>query len=110
MTRTIIIAALSAATFVTTPALAEEHVWQTGPEFTVRFADLDLTRLADRARLLHRVEYASGQLCRHIRSRRQRASCADDVFRNAVTMAAPMLRTVLARAVSERDGVQMASR
>jgi UrcA family protein len=110
MTRTFIIAALSVATFVTTPARAEEHVWQTGAEYTIRFADLDLSQVVDRARLLRRVEFASDRICRNHRSRRQRAICVDDVFRNAMAQAGPALRPVLARALSERVGVAMAAR
>ena len=110
MTRTFFTAALFAATIVTTPALAEEHVWQTGAEYTVRFADLDLSLVGDRARLLRRVEFASDRICRNHRSRRQRAACVDDVLRNAMAQAGPALRPVLARALSEREGMAMAAR
>jgi UrcA family protein len=110
MTRIFIIAALSAATFVTTPALGEEHVWQTGADFTVRAGDLDLRQTGDRARLLHRVEYASARLCAHLNSRRQRNACAAETFQQAMSAAPAVLRPLLVLAVRERDGVAMAAR
>ncbi len=110
MTRMFIIAALSATTFVATPALAEDHVWQTGSDFTVRAGDLDLNRAGDRAVLLRRVEFASARICRNHRSRRQRGYCTADVFQHAMSAAPAALRPALARARDERDGVAMASR
>jgi UrcA family protein len=110
MTRIFITAALSAATFVTTPALAEEHVWQTGSDFTVRAGDLDLRQAGDRARMLHRVEYASARLCRHLNSRRQRTSCTAETFEQAMSTAPATLRPLLVLALRERDGVAIAAR
>jgi UrcA family protein len=105
-----IIAALSAATFVATPVLAEDHVWQTGSDFTVRANDLDLSRAGDRALLLRRVEFASARLCGNHHSRRQRGYCTADVLQHAMSTAPAALRTVLANALNERGGVAMASR
>lgn len=109
MTRMLALATLSAAAFVTTPALGEEHVWQTGHEFTVRATGLDLDRVADRARLLQRVEYASARLCRHVRSRGRRQACTAETFAQAMARSGA-LRPVLAQALRERDGMAMAAR
>ena len=110
MTRTFTLAALSAAAFVTTPAFAEEHVWQTGADYTVRTTGLDLGRVDDRAQLLRRVEFASARLCRHLPSRRQRETCADETLDQALAQAPDMLRPVLARALRERESVSLAGR
>jgi UrcA family protein len=110
MNRIFIVAALSAAAFVITPALAEEHVWQTGSDYTVRTTGLDLGRAAGRARLLHRVEYASARLCRHLRPRRVREDCTAETIQQTLARAPDMLRPVLAQALRERDGVAVASR
>ena len=110
MTRIFILAAMSAATFVTTPAFAEEHVWQTGADFTVRTTGLDLNRVADRARLLQRVEYASARLCSHLISRRQRDDCTAETLQQALARAPGTLRPVLARAMGERDRMNGAGR
>ncbi len=110
MTRIFILAALSAATFVTTPALAEEHVWQTGSDFTVRTTGLDLDRATGRARLLHRVEYAGARLSRHLRPSRVREDCAAETVQQALARAPATLRPVLAQALREREGIAVASR
>ena len=110
MTRSFILAALSAATLVTTPAFAEEHVWQTGADFTVRTTGLNLGLVGDRAQLLRRVEYASARLCRHVRSRRYREDCIAETLQQALAQAPGALRPALARALGERNRMDMASR
>ncbi len=110
MARIFTLAALSAAAFVITPALAEEHVWQTGAGFTVRTAGLDLDRMDHRARLLRRVEEAGLRLCRDQGARSLRRACVDTVVGQALATAPLGLRPVLARAIEEREGMAVASR
>ncbi len=110
MTRILTLAALSAAALVTTPAFAEEHVWQTGAGFTVRTDGLDLARMDHRARLLRRVEDASARICRDQGARSLRQACAETVVGQALAAAPISLRPVLARAIQERDGMAVASR
>ncbi len=96
--------------FVTTPARAEEHVWQTGDGFTVRATGLDLARADHRGRLLRRVEHASARLCLDYRSRGLRRACAGIVLEHAVANAPSALQLVLRQALHERSVFAVASR
>ncbi len=104
------LAGLALLGFVTTPAIAEKHVWPTGTGFRVRATDLDLQRPDHRARLLRRVEHASARLCLDRDTRDLRLACTASVLAETIAAAPVHLRPALARAIAERDGMAVASR
>jgi UrcA family protein len=95
---------------ITTPALAEPHVWQTGEGFTVRATGLDLSTTDGREKLLKRVDVAVERLCRTAGVRVERQDCADRT-RTAVIAAAPAgLKKPIRLALAARGTTRLAAR
>lgn len=109
MTRTVAFAALLSLT-ITTPALAEPHVWQTGDGFTVRATGLDLSTTDGRAALLRRVDAAAVRLCRPVSLRGKRRSCAEDARAQVMASAPARLGQSIRTALAERNAVRLATR
>jgi UrcA family protein len=110
MTRTPALAALLMCFVFTTPAAAEEQVWQNGDGFSIRSTGLDLTRFDDRERLLRRVDSASARLCRGVSPRTDRILCAKEAQERAIAGAPAMLRPQLRAALTAREETRLASR
>jgi UrcA family protein len=89
-------------------ACAEDGVWKVGEDYVIHFSHLDLDRPADRQALLRQVERAADKLCegRQTRSRHQR--CVSSAIASGLAQATPEVRTAVASARIERDGVRQA--
>ena len=110
MIRTLFTPALALAACVTTPALAEEHVWQTGDGFTIRDPGLDLRNAGDRARLLARIDFASARMCRDrgVQRRARRLRQSNDPA--SAGRSACGMRVAVAAAQRERQSARLAAR
>ena len=95
---------------LTTPALAEPHVWQTGDGFTIRATGLDLRTTDGRETLLARVDFAAARLCRGVATRVQRNACAEDARTQMLADAPRALAGSIRTALAERDAVRLAGR
>jgi UrcA family protein len=98
------------ALLITTPALAEPHVWQTGDGFTIRATGLDLRTTDGREALLRRVDHASARMCRTATPRIERERCAGARRAEAIARAPIALRTSLALALAAREQTRLAAR
>ena len=110
MTRTTAFAALLTTILLTTPALAEPHVWQVGEGFTIRSTGLDLGTTDGRDKLLERVDWAARQMCRKARPRVQRDRCAEATRADAIAAAPGPLRKAAELALAERSDTRLAAR
>ncbi len=109
MNRTLPLAALLAA-IVTTPALAEPHVWRIGDGFSIRATGLDLGTTDGRAHLLLRVDAAAAKLCKGAPNKADRLACQAETRAQAVAATPDGLKSAIELAVAERNRTRLAAR
>lgn len=95
---------------ITTPALAEPHVWQTGEGFSIRATGLDLRTTDGREKLLKRVDVAVERLCRPIAIRADRRDCAEQTRAAVISGAPAAMREPIRLAIAARETTKLASR
>jgi UrcA family protein len=98
------------ALLITTPALAEPHVWQTGDGFTIRATGLDLRTTDGRDALLRRIDYAATRLCRPVPIRAERKACAELVRAQVIADAPAPLKGSIRMAIARRAETRLAAR
>jgi UrcA family protein len=110
MIRSTALAALLLTLTITTPAAAEEHVWQVGQDFTVRATGLDLGTTDGRERLLRRVEAATARVCGKLQLRIDRLQCVELTQADVLASAPAALRGPLQTALAARQETRLAAR
>lgn len=107
MTKFFIAATVAAAALISTPLSAKDHSWQIGNDaFHVYYRDLNMSKAADRAEMLARVETAATRLCRDRTSLQiDLQNCITDIVAQAAPRS-PMLRLAMA----ERQSLRYAAR